>query len=313
MRSLEDEVAELEKQIANLEDSPANLPNALTSKIASAALSVAISDHSSFFSDLGPSFFLHESCPPLLVSKSKETALLSSSHRFSPGQSSAEASAPSSLRNIPRSALDYMVQNYTDIHLPQYPCISPAWLKDLVDRELRGVLPEADKELDAVNKNVESPPLSHFESFVIFIALAISSSTLTWRADSQARTASSAFFASSLWHLRLTSQLAAVERLQISLLLAHYAHMNPQKVDNWICISNAVKIVTELGLHTRDIAALDHEHTKTQLFWVTFGMERSMASVLRLPLSIPESSINIKVCSIDTGDRKLAPNTIIVT
>lgn len=38
-----------------------------------------------------------------------------------------------------------------------------------------------------------------------------------------------------------------IKSLQISLLLVHYAHMFPERVDNWSCISNAARTVLDLG------------------------------------------------------------------
>ncbi|ROW07445.1 hypothetical protein VMCG_03908 [Cytospora schulzeri] len=135
--------------------------------------------------------------------------------------------------------------------------------------------------------------LSHFDFFAAFIALAISSITLTWKNETQARTASDAFFAISLQHLRLIVGPTGVQRLQISLLLAHYAHMSPAKVDNWACIWNGSRVAMELGLHKCSSEKPSEEQAGllNQLFWVLYGMERSLCTLLRLPLTFPEESI----------------------
>jgi hypothetical protein len=142
-----------------------------------------------------------------------------------------------------------------------------------------------------------STGLGHFEFFVVFIVLAISASTLTWRAETQAREACDSFYKSALKHLQLLDDYSGIKELQISLLLAHFAHMCPELVDNWTCISNAVRIVLSLGLYREFPEGLDPEQKilRSELFWVTYGMERSLCTNLRLPLSFPEESITTKV------------------
>jgi hypothetical protein len=155
-------------------------------------------------------------------------------------------------------------------------------------------LGEANSLFDA---DPASTGLGHFEFFVIFIVLAISASTLTWRAETQAREACDSFYKSALKHLQLLDDYIEIKELQISLLLAHFAHMCPELVDNWTCISNAVRIVLSLGLYRECPEGLDPEQKilRSELFWVTYGMERSLCTNLRLPLSFPEESITTKV------------------
>lgn len=121
--------------------------------------------------------------------------------------------------------------------------------------------------------------------------------------------ASDSFFESSLKHLQLIKEVDDIQTLQISLLLAHYAHMNPGRVDNWICISNACRIVLDLGMYRQLTTVMTREQAqlRRQLFWVTYGMERSLCGILRLPLSFPEESITIEVR--DYSHRHFAPHT----
>jgi hypothetical protein len=181
------------------------------------------------------------------------------------------------------------VRNYTSIHLPQYPCILQPWLHDVLQR----ILQEKAGDTDSVLSRGISPEskLGHFEYFVVFIILAISSLTLTWRAESKARAASDSICVSALNHLPRMMEVDEIQTLQVSLLLAHYAHMNPEKADNWVCISNAVRIVLDLGMHRQPTQMLDRAQAqlRRQLFWVTYGMERSVCGMLRLPLSFPKN------------------------
>lgn len=117
------------------------------------------------------------------------------------------------------------------------------------------ILEEKSGDTDSILSHGISPDsgLGHFEYFVVFIILAISSLTLTWRPEPQAMAASDSFCASALNHLRLMVEVDEVQGLQVSLLLAHYAHMNPDKADNWICISNATRILFSISDCTSDL------------------------------------------------------------
>ncbi|KAL4887541.1 hypothetical protein BJY04DRAFT_212575 [Aspergillus karnatakaensis] len=201
----------------------------------------------------------------------------------------------STSNNVPHSALERMVRNYTDTHLPQYPIISADMLEQTLEQFQRESLSDYDTSM--ATSLPESAGAGHFEFFVLFIVLAISASTLTWKAETQAREACDSFYKSALKHLQLLEGYNEMMELQISLLLAHFAHMCPELVDNWTCISNAVRIVLSLGLYRECSEALDAEQKtlRTGLFWVTYGMERSLCTNLRLPLSFPEEAITIKL------------------
>ncbi|RDW82620.1 hypothetical protein BP6252_03732 [Coleophoma cylindrospora] len=289
VRSLEDQVAQLESQMEVFRQSPNNLPHLFSSKIAKATISVGLASSRSFFnSRISPDLFLHPSCPPLAVARAKSQSQLASA------QSQRPTSSPTNLKTVPLAAIQHMLQNYTSIHLPQYPCITEPWLRDI----FKQILEEQSGDTDLVMEQgipTESG-LGHFEYFVAFIVLAISSLTLTWRAESQAMAASDSFYVSALNHLRLLLEIDQIRELQVSLLLAHYAHMNPENADNWICISNAVRVVLNLGLHLQPSKVLseDQAELRCRLFRVAYGMERSLCGNLRLPLSFPEESITVK-------------------
>lgn len=208
------------------------------------------------------------------------------------------------LSSVPFSAVKQMVQNYVGVHRPQYPCVSANLVATIVER--------IRSETDATNTffsigNPAASGLGHFEYFVLFIVLAISAMTLTWKADNQARAASEAFYTSATKHLQALEDNDEIQALQISLLLAHYAHLCPERADNWTCITQAIRVVLDLGLHKGSPEALDpaERRKRTQLFWVAYGMERSLCGNLRLPLSFPEESITTPV-SLPIAQARLA-------
>ncbi|EPE07446.1 fungal specific transcription factor domain containing protein [Ophiostoma piceae UAMH 11346] len=220
------------------------------------------------------------------------------------------------LDNVPFSAIERIVENYANTHLPQYPCITRVALDDIVARTRVG---RTMAEAGGVNRDegmspttdpghgTDMMPLDHHESFVLFIVLAISTMTLTWKDDNQARRASESFYNSALKHLQQVVDGNEMRALQASLLLAHYAHMCPERVDNWTCIANAVRIVLNLGLYQKSgggepgtgsrpmLLSPERMRQRTELFWVTYGMERSLCTILRLPLSFPEDIITADV------------------
>ncbi|KAI9739057.1 MAG: hypothetical protein M1834_007269 [Cirrosporium novae-zelandiae] len=313
VRHLEDRVAELEAQVEAYQKSPTNLPSIFASNIAKSIVSIAVPNSRSFFySTISTPLFLHSSCPPLPVARARRNH---TSHKpnynaeDSPQTKSdgtpSRRMPSTNLKSVPPKAIESMIRNYTDIHLPQYPCVGEKWLLETVDR----VLEEQSGDTDSI-LTYGIPPdsrLTHFEYFVVFIVLAISSLTLTWRSEFRATAASESFCFSALKHLQLMNEVDSIQSLQVSLLLAHYAHMNPEKADNWTCISNAARIVLDLGLHKGSDGVLSEEQKRVRrrLFWVTYGMERSLCGILRLPLSFPEESITIEFDLIPTDDLNL--------
>ncbi|KAL3446359.1 hypothetical protein BJX65DRAFT_318810 [Aspergillus insuetus] len=303
VKSLEARVAHLEAQLLALQSTSHNAPYSMASSIAQANISFGVPKPGPYLqSKLSSALFLRPSCPPLAISpitrrsdvESSEPNELSSNERRRSRHKSTYKAYMINLGSVPHSALERMIRNYSDTHLPQYPIISATMLEHILQQIRAETLAEASSLFDV---DPASTGLGHFEFFVVFIVLAISASTLTWRAETQAREACDSFYKSALKHLQLLEDYSEIKELQISLLLAHFAHMCPELVDNWTCISNAVRIVLSLGLYRECPEGLDPEQKRirSELFWVTYGMERSLCTNLRLPLSFPEESITIKV------------------
>lgn len=267
---------------------------ALTSRLAQATLLTDTSGPRPFFLSSATSSVLFEpSCLPLAVC---HLALKTSSSKGTEGAQSQQQQWLSStnLNRIPYAAIEQMLSNYTNIHLPQYPCVSEQYIYAAVSR----LLSVHNGDTDAVLSLgiPASSDLTHHDYFMVFIVFAISSLTLTWKNEHQARMASNAFFDTALHHLRVASTVTDIQRLQTYLLLAHYANLNPSRADNWMCIWNATKIVLDLGLHKQVSVVLLQDEVeeaafRNKLFWCTYGMERSLSATVRLPLAFPEASI----------------------
>ncbi|KAH8885265.1 hypothetical protein GQ53DRAFT_845580 [Thozetella sp. PMI_491] len=305
VKSLEARVAELETQLLDFRAAPRNFPYLMASKVAQATISFGVPITGSFLhSKISPALFFRPSCPPLAVSATaldRDPTTDGPEHPESPpGKEHSDqpekpyTSNPVNLKMVPVSAFERMVRNYADILLPQYPCIPESLLESIVNRSLD----DLGESQSLLTYGITSASgFGHFEYFVLFIVLAISAITLTWRAEDQARAASESFYRSALKHLQVLENYSEIKALQISLLLAHYAHLCPERVDNWTCIANAIRIVLSLGLHRECHEGLDDDQARlrSELFWVAYGMERSLCVNLRLPLSFPEEAITAKL------------------
>ncbi|KAH8650476.1 fungal-specific transcription factor domain-containing protein [Ilyonectria robusta] len=278
----------------------------MASKVAQATISFGVPSSGSYLqSKISTTLFLRPSCPPLAVSAAAqnpgpETDSLEEGNSDAGGQHPPQSERPYTsnlidLKSIPYWALERMVRNYAGTHLPQYPCISEAMLQSIVERTQNEGL-EDSAEPSVYGPSVDSG-LGPFEYFILFIVLAISALTMTWKDEQQARTTSESFYKSALKHLQVLEDPSEIKALQISLLLAHFAHMCPERVDNWTCIANAIRIVLALGLHREFPQGMDPEQARlrSELFWVAYGMERSLCANLRLPLSFPEEAITTKL------------------
>lgn len=274
----------------------------MASEIAQATLSFGIPSSRSYIrSRLSSALLFRPSCPPLALVREREhdatenTAPPPVLHRELSGTTAPGKQSLLNLNSVPFSAIKRMIQNYADIILPQYPCVTESALHDI----LASLQSEEIRDTNNILAYGIPPSarLGHLEYFVLFIVLAISAITLTWKAEDQARTSSESFYNSALRHLQALNNLDEMQALQVSLLLAQYAQMSPERADNWTCIANAVRIVLDLGLHVQspDWFTSEQVSMRSRLFWVTYGMERSLCSNLRLPLSFPEEAITTKV------------------
>lgn len=300
VRSLEAKVLELENQLQAYRAAPEHLPFSTASRLAQATISFGVASRRSFLrSKVSPTLLFRPSCPPLAVVRKQQdrsdTRMPSGTEEPMPNQEPIQLAAAGTLidlNSVPFSAIKQMVQNYVDVHRPQYPCVSATLVNTIVDRTRCQVDDTFFHGGHATDSGV-----NHFEYFVLFLILAISAMTLTWKAEHQARAASETFYSSAIKHLQAVEDNNDIQALQISLLLAHYAHLCPERLDNWTCIMHAVRVVLDLGLHRGSPEALDPAEQRQwrQLFWVTYGMERSLCGNLRLPLSFSEQSITTPV------------------
>ncbi|PYH93377.1 hypothetical protein BO71DRAFT_478484 [Aspergillus ellipticus CBS 707.79] len=304
VKSLEARVTEFEVRMLEFQAAPQNLPYLVTSALAQATISVGIPSGGSFLSSkVSSASFFRSSCPPLAVVREKrqsisDDSMVDSAEKQPKPNNPANkynSGTPINLNSVPLPAINRMIRNYVDTHLPQYPCLSASMLDDIVHQIQHEKPGDTDSLL--LHGIPTASGLGHFEYLALLVALAISSMTLTWKADDQARAASESFYNSAIKHLQVLRDHSEIQALQISLLLAHYAHMCPERADNWTCIANAIRIVMNLGLYMDcpDDIVGEEARQRNELFWVAYGMERSLCTNLRLPLSLPQEAITAKL------------------
>ncbi|KAH0421194.1 hypothetical protein CcaCcLH18_13584 [Colletotrichum camelliae] len=208
----------------------------MASKVAQATISFGTPITGSYpLSKISPNLFMRPSCPPLAISAITRglDSELGSDQRTETLDSPANVEGtiyPANpytsnlinLKNIPNWALDRMVRNYADTHLPQYPCIPEALLESIVERAKNEAIHDPGSPLAHGTPTV-SKTLDAFESFLLFIVLAISALTMTSKDEQQARSASDSFYKSALKHLQAIGECRQIQALQISLLLSHYS------------------------------------------------------------------------------------------
>jgi hypothetical protein len=209
---------------------------------------------------------------------------------------------PVALESIPDNVIKIMMSNYMDFHLPQYPIISrPA---------LTGIL---QKLLD----NVES--CSNFEKAIISITMAISAALITNRSEKSALSSSSALFSTMLSQILNITWESKMKKLQMTLLVAHYAFANPYAADVWHTLRDALRLCVDMGLHkeveSEVITVIDMDERR-RLFMVCSGMLRHLSAVLRVKFPLPHSLISVEFPTIvddnfitDTGIDYTAPQT----
>ncbi|OAP57622.1 hypothetical protein AYL99_08360 [Fonsecaea erecta] len=190
------------------------------------------------------------------------------------------------LSEVPRKAADVMIKTFTEHHLPQYPSISETTLSE---------------SYEACYGSVEDA--SSFERFITYMALAISAKTLAWKSEKFAFSTSLAFWNLAKEELKDPScNYTPVNRLQVTLLLAHYALTNPSAANLWYCVGDAARLCIQFGYHREpapnanvDLVELEN---RRRLFWTTYGLERALSSYLRLPFLINEDVITTQYPSV---------------
>lgn len=195
-----------------------------------------------------------------------------------------ESHPPVDLSTIPRNVVEIMMSNYMDIHLPQWPVVSKS--------QLTGIL----------NKVLDSPSTAtSFDKAVVSITMAISAALITNKSEKRALSSSNALFATTISQILETKWESKMKKLQITLLIAHYAFANPYAADIWRTLRDALRLCVDMGLHkeveSEVITVLDVDDRR-RMFLVCSAMLRHLSSVLRIRFPIPHELISVEYPTI---------------
>ncbi|KAK4941192.1 hypothetical protein LTR10_018865 [Elasticomyces elasticus] len=221
--------------------------------------------------------------------KRQPLALRTAPEQFDDSDTPIDSSRPAKLMrlsDVPRNAADFMIKTYTEYHLPQYPCISETTLS---------------KSYETCYESANDA--ASFDRFITYMALAISAKTLAWKSEKYAFSTSNGFWNLAKEELKDPScNYTPVNRLQVALLLAHYALTNPSAANMWYCVGDAARLCIQFGYHREPAPGVNVDlvelENRRRLFWTTYGLERALSSYLRLPFLINEDVITTQYPSV---------------
>ncbi|KAG0678935.1 hypothetical protein C6P40_001455 [Pichia californica] len=191
---------------------------------------------------------------------------------------------PVDLKSIPKDVVKIMMSNYTDFHLPQYPIISKPVLLEITNR----ILDDFDSA-------------TTFDKAVISITMAISAALISNRSEKRALSSSSALFATTISLIIDSGFNSNMDKLQITLLIAHYAFANPYAADIWNNLRDALRLCIDMGIHREiesEVITVVDVDDRRRLFLVCSGMLRHLSSVLRIKFPIPQPLISVEYPTI---------------
>lgn len=108
--------------------------------------------------------------------------------------------------------------------------------------------------------------------------------TLMYRDERRATTATGGFWTAALPHLDRIGLSSSLERLQALQLLAHYAFLNPKDVDCSRCTGAATRLCLQLGLHHEAPASpqmkldIKELNMRRRLFWNSYSIDAQVTS-----------------------------------
>ncbi|GME31786.1 Fungal specific transcription factor [Neofusicoccum parvum] len=192
----------------------------------------------------------------------------------------------STISLIPRHVIDIMLKNYTEIYLPQAPYIEESSLHASCEKVFAQ----------------DGGAASHFDIFMVAIALAISATTLIRHDEERATAAAEEFWNTAKSQLVYINDEQPWQRLRALLLLTHYGFVNPRAVDVVGTIGAALRLAVQLGLHqelpTHEQAKLDWPtlDIRRKLFWAIYSVDAACHFVIGRAFVFPRAAITAKVC-----------------
>ncbi|KAF4311265.1 positive regulator of purine utilization [Botryosphaeria dothidea] len=190
----------------------------------------------------------------------------------------------STISLIPRHVIDIMLKNYTEIYLPQAPYIEESSLHASCEKVFAH----------------DGAAASHFDIFLVAIALAVSATTLIRHDEERATAAAEEFWNTAKGQLVYISDEQPWQRLRALLMLTHYGFVNPQAVNVMNTIGAALRLAVQLGLHQEPPPPEQAKlcwptlDIRRKLFWAIYSVDAACHFVVGRAFVFPRHAISAK-------------------
>ena len=177
---------------------------------------------------------------------------------------------------------------FFDRDLIQYPVLIP--------NEFKPRVIELHERIQHASKDAQDPCLT----FMLYIVLSISLSLVAGD-DSEAKVQAKTFNAYSMARLGSIMRIKSAQSLQCLLLLLLSALVNSTSAPIWTISGLCIRMVVDLGYHSetticmqgRDTATGQEIALKRRLFWVSYTLDRSLATILGRPFTLSDDIIDV--------------------
>ncbi|KAK4088920.1 transcriptional regulator family: Fungal Specific TF [Purpureocillium lilacinum] len=190
----------------------------------------------------------------------------------------------------PRATVEGLVEVFFAQLQIQYPILAPDEFNEAVS--------QLYDQHESGQRHAEDPFTAFMLSMVLSIALLLVS-----HKSAQSRTMSEGYRLHAMSQLSSIMQIRHYRTLQCLLLLLLSSILNSKSAPMWYISGLCMRMCIDLGFHSeRTIdqavpgqAALVTKDTKRRLFWVTYSLDRALATTLGRPFFINDDEIDVEL------------------
>lgn len=190
----------------------------------------------------------------------------------------------------PRATVEGLVEVFFAQLQIQYPILAP--------EEFNEAVSQFYDQHESGQRHAEDPLTAFMLSIVLSIALLLIS-----HKSAQSRTMAEGYRLHAMSQLSSIMQIRHYRTLQCLLLLLLSSILNSKSAPMWYISGLCMRMCIDLGFHSeRTIdqavpgqAALVTKDTKRRLFWVTYSLDRALATTLGRPFFINDDEIDVEL------------------
>ncbi|KAA8903646.1 fungal-specific transcription factor domain-containing protein [Sphaerosporella brunnea] len=205
------------------------------------------------------------------------------------GRIALRASSVSSILNSkprarlpPRHTATRLVQHYFDKIFTTLPCLNESSFFGAVDSVYR-----------------DESSASPFDSFCVYMVLAVGTMSLSKSQDSPAAHQAACFVKAALEHVDTVISPSEIKGVQATLLLVQYSMLEPSHFNSWYLIGVASRIMIDIGLHQEPLKVSKRKATEMDLrrrvFYCVYTLDRSISMVLQRPFTFSDDSVLVSL------------------